>query len=1197
MKKFYFIVQLVLFLAYLSGYADLKAQTYAKLPFHESFDNTWLSLNDTRDVPSLSWVNSPATGSNSWSREDDGLNRGAWKDTLGYYSVPGALGSSHSARFHSWSSKNNGTLDLFVDFSSLAGNKTLTYYYNNKDGKDYLNVLISIDGGKIFNKISTQTTAENWSKVVVSLGNINYSQAILRFEAVTDLGFTDIGIDEVSITGESTVVANFSSDITVTQNYPITVNFSDISSGNPTSWNWDFNNDGVIDATDQNPSFTFTNPGVYTVKLVASSQTSSDSVTVAHYIIINKKANLPFTEHFDDAWVNLKDTRDIPSLYWTNTPGSGNNSWSREDDGFNRGAWSNAPGAVFPQSGANGTTHSAVFHSAGTFNTGTLDLNVDFSSGTGTKTLSYYYINVDGLDSLEVYLSGDNGKTFKKIDSQKTSLTWNLVNVDLGDISYTNGVVRFLAKGDLGNTNIGIDEVSISGTGVSTDVKADFTSDLTTGADSLTVRFMDKSGNNPTSWKWDFNNDGTIDSEDQNPSFTFKAPGSYSVKLVVSNGVSSDSIVKYWYVSVAGKATVPFAEHFDDTWISFNDSLDVPGVYWKNNPAKGDNSWSRNDQGFSRKAWSDNLGGYTTPGANGTAHSARFHTFASFAGKQGILDLSIDFSALPYRDTLSYYYINPDGADSLEVFLSTDGGLSFVKVNSQVVQPDWAQVKVNLGDISSKNGIIRFVATSDWGKTDLGIDEVTVTGTKNYHTNFLTYSVPGQSGSAVIDSVNHTVHVEMPYGTQIASYAASFTISAGASVKVGSIDQISGSTVNDFTAPVIYSFTAEDGVSAQDWTVTVVAAKNNETDITAFSIDGETSNATIDATNHTIDVAMPYGTDVSALVASFTLSTGATVKIGTTDQVSGTTANNFASAVTYKVIAENGTTTQDWTVTVTVAKNDQTAVTAYSIAGQTGNATINASNQTIDVTMPYGTDVSALTASFTLSAGATAKASSTSQVSGTTTNDFTSSVVYSVTAENGIATQDWTVTVTVAKNDKTDIISFSVPNQEGATDINAVNRTVSVKIPATEDITSQVATFTLSAGATAKVGNTAQISGTTANDFTNAVTYVITAEDGTTSNDWTVTFTKSSGTSQTVADKEFTVFPNPSAGVFYVKMPQGIDPKATFEVYNLGGSKILTQEVQGSGNQQIDLTGNPGGVYNLIIRTKEKTVQIKLNLK
>ena len=63
------------------------------------------------------------------------------------------------------------------------------------------------------------------------------------------------------------------------------------------------------------------------------------------------------------------------------------------------------------------------------------------------------------------------------------------------------------------------------------------------------------------------------------------------------------------------------------------------------------------------------------------------------------------------------------------------------------------------------------------------------------------------------------------------------------------------------------------------------------------------------------------------------------------------------------------------------------AITAYSLAGATG--VINEGAKTIAVTVPYGTVVTALKATFTTT-GASVKIGSTVQVSGTTANDFTS---------------------------------------------------------------------------------------------------------------------------------------------------------------------------------------------------------------
>jgi predicted outer membrane repeat protein len=88
-------------------------------------------------------------------------------------------------------------------------------------------------------------------------------------------------------------------------------------------------------------------------------------------------------------------------------------------------------------------------------------------------------------------------------------------------------------------------------------------------------------------------------------------------------------------------------------------------------------------------------------------------------------------------------------------------------------------------------------------------------------TDILSYSFPEQTGPATIDPVSHTVFIEVEYGTSLTDLVATFTLSDGATATVGGVNQQSGVTANDFTSPVTYVVTAEDGVTAQDWVITV----------------------------------------------------------------------------------------------------------------------------------------------------------------------------------------------------------------------------------------------------------------------------------------------------------------------------------------------------------------------------------------
>jgi len=86
---------------------------------------------------------------------------------------------------------------------------------------------------------------------------------------------------------------------------------------------------------------------------------------------------------------------------------------------------------------------------------------------------------------------------------------------------------------------------------------ANFSCSSVNGCAPILVSFTDQSTGNPTQWKWDLGN-GTI-SYLQNPSVTYFSPGSYTVKLIVTSGAMTDSVVKVNYITVYAAPVVDFS--------------------------------------------------------------------------------------------------------------------------------------------------------------------------------------------------------------------------------------------------------------------------------------------------------------------------------------------------------------------------------------------------------------------------------------------------------------------------------------------------------------------------------------------------------------------------------------------------------------------------------------------------------------
>ncbi len=167
---------------------------------------------------------------------------------------------------------------------------------------------------------------------------------------------------------------------------------------------------------------------------------------------------------------------------------------------------------------------------------------------------------------------------------------------------------------------------------------------------------------------------------------------------------------------------LPYYESFETTWIDGCATRDIPNVYWRNTPPTGNDSWRRNDDGAS--AWTNTFGGYT-PTASDGSYSARFHSYQAPDGAKGRFDLHVNANTAAANKRLQFDVINTTGDDSLTIFISTNGGTSFTRLDSTGDADDW-RTKTILFNSMSATTIIRFEATSDFGFTDIGLDNISV---------------------------------------------------------------------------------------------------------------------------------------------------------------------------------------------------------------------------------------------------------------------------------------------------------------------------------------------------------------------------------------------------------------------------------------------------------------------------------------
>jgi PKD repeat protein len=412
-----------------------------------------------------------------------------------------------------------------------------------------------------------------------------------------------------------------------------TVNFTDLSTGVPTSWAWDFGDGGT--STAQNPSHTYTTPGNFNVTLtVTDGATNTDTWTEFEYV--NVSAALPLNASFGlDApsgaaphVVNFSDTSTGAPTTW---------SWN-----FGDGATSNlqnpqhtytAPGTytVTLTVGDGVTTDvevlaGAVTVSANSTVTAVADAHVRSDRVTnnyGTENrlrirfASTEYRTLVRFDVAAVPTTVTSAKVRMYVDDAspssgdlyavgnswtETGVTWsNQPTVPASPVALggpavagtwhewdVTDVLNGASPGSFSFTLIGTSgnsayfssregtnppQLVIEGVSSPPPLASAFSGTPVSGSAPLSVQFTDLSTGAPTSWSWNFG-DGSSVSTLQNPSHVYTAPGLYNVSLTVSKAGGTPSVLtKNAYVNVT--APPPLASAFSGTPVSGSAPLSV----------------------------------------------------------------------------------------------------------------------------------------------------------------------------------------------------------------------------------------------------------------------------------------------------------------------------------------------------------------------------------------------------------------------------------------------------------------------------------------------------------------------------------------------------------------------------------------------------------------------------------------------
>ncbi|MBL0019117.1 MAG: PKD domain-containing protein [Bacteroidetes bacterium] len=356
------------------------------------------------------------------------------------------------------------------------------------------------------------------------------------------------------------------------------VAFTDLTTGGPLGWDWDFGDGGSSNA--QNPSHAYAAPGFYSVELISTRGPGcADTVVQTNLIEVlpiptanfsaanNTGCSAPLTVNFTDLSVGAV------SWLWNFGDGNTSNLPSPPHTYTANGTYS----VSLTVTGLNGCTHTVTQNNLVQIIPPVANFNfVGIQAGCMPRTINFTNTSTTTFGVITTYQwdfgDGSNSNNVSPNHTYTTPGTWTVTLI----VTTSGGCTDTLVMPALISTG--------------PNPQANFSGSPTTVCFGEPISFTDLS-TAATAWGWTFGDGGT--SNVQNPTYTYTAVGCYTVTLVVGNNGCIDSRTRNNYVCVEG------SEASFTTSATF--ACDTPATFTFTNTSSGTNLkayWSFGDGTF-----------------------------------------------------------------------------------------------------------------------------------------------------------------------------------------------------------------------------------------------------------------------------------------------------------------------------------------------------------------------------------------------------------------------------------------------------------------------------------------------------------------------------------------------------------------------------------------------------------------------
>ncbi len=385
--------------------------------------------------------------------------------------------------------------------------------------------------------------------------------------------------------------------------------------------------------------------------------------------------------------------------------------------------------------------------------------------------------------------------------------------------------------------------------------------------------------------------------------------------------------------------------------------------------------------------------------------------------------ITLGFSPLSGIENVSFEQnklsVTADGA-SVSIKITDQNGESTENLNlatlvSSTDDSDWCKASVTAGTLhltiapytdkeNERSADVQVFSDASY-ISPVSLTVVQKTLPKLTGSSITAFSFEEQSAPATINQESLTIDLTVKKGTDVTKLKPVIEVAEGATVSPASgVEQ-------DFSQPVKYTVTAEDGIAQSEYTVTVTVAKSSEAKLLSFKVTSDPAvEGIIDEENHSVLLNVPFADRWPWLWPQYSteVSEGATGRIEWNSW-----DDSFESGATYTVTAEDGVTKVAYTITAQMLPNSHAEITqvlfidpqTYAPTPGVYSARIDEAAKTISIYVKPGLDCSALAPTITFSTNA-----SLEPASGTPQN-FTAPVEYSITSEDGKTSAKYTASV------------------------------------------------------------------------------------------------------------------------------------------------------------------------------------------